>query len=46
MVYGEGAIPGMPMGAPGMDGPHAKGYDVLLFHADGATRVYRAYSQT
>lgn len=46
MVYGEGAIPGMPMGAPGMHAPHAKGYDVLLFHADSATRVYRAYSQT
>lgn len=40
------AVPGMPMGAPGMDSPHAKGYDVLLFQADGATRVYRAYPQT
>lgn len=40
------AVPGMPMGAPGMDAPHAKGYDVLLFQADGTTRVYRAYAQT
>lgn len=38
------AVPGMPMGAPGMDAPHARGYDVLLFQADGTTRVYRAYS--
>lgn len=40
------AVPGMPMGAPGMDAPRAKGYDVLLFQADGATRVYHAYPQT
>jgi hypothetical protein len=39
------AVPGMPMGAPGMDAPHASGYDVLLFQADGATRVYHAYPQ-
>jgi hypothetical protein len=38
------AVPGMPMGAPGMDAPHARGYDVLLFQADGTTRVYHAYS--
>jgi hypothetical protein len=38
------AVPGMPMGAPGMDAPHARGYDVLLFQADGATRVYHAHS--
>ena len=40
------AVPGMPQGAPGMDAPHAGGYDVLLFQADGATRVYHAYPQT
>jgi hypothetical protein len=40
------AVPGMPMGSPGMDAPHANGYDVLLFKADGATRVYHGYSQT
>jgi hypothetical protein len=39
-------VPGMPAGAPGMDAPHAPGYDVLLFQADGATRVYHAYPQT
>jgi len=40
------AVPGMPMGAPGMDAPHASGYDVLLFQADGKTLVYHAYPQT
>ena len=40
------AVPGMPMGAPGMDAPHASGYEVLLFQADGATRVYHAYPHT
>ena len=40
------AVPGMPAGAPGMDAPHASGYDVLLFQADGATRVYHAYPRT
>jgi hypothetical protein len=40
------AVPGMPQGAPGMDAPHASGYAVLLFQADGTTRVYRAYPRT
>ena len=40
------AVPGMPMGAPGMDAPHANGYDVLLFQVDSTTRVYHAYPQT
>lgn len=33
------AIPGMPPSAPGMDIPGTK-YDVLLFTADGKTKVY------
>ena len=37
------AVPGMPATAPGMDAPHGPGYDVLLFKADGATRVYHTY---
>jgi hypothetical protein len=37
------AIPGMPAAAPGMDVPKAPGYDVLLFQADGTSRVYRSY---
>jgi hypothetical protein len=40
------AVPGMPAGSPGMDASHASGYEVLLFQADGATRVYHAYPQT
>ena len=40
------AVPGMPAISPGMDAPHGPGYEVLLFQADGKTRVYHAYSQT
>ncbi len=41
------AVPGMPVGSPGMDGPEYKGrrdpYDVLLVAAGGSTSVYRSY---
>ena len=41
------AVPGMPIGSPGMDGPEYKGrkdpYDVLLVQADGNTRVFQSY---
>ncbi len=41
------AVPGMPVGSPGMDGPAYGGrrdpYDVLLVQADGRTRVYQGY---
>lgn len=37
------AVPGMPMGAPGMEGPLKNRYSVLLFQADGRTTVYREY---
>ena len=40
------AVPGMPKGSPGMEAPRAEPYDVLLFSADGATRVYRSYPGT
>ena len=40
------AVPGMPAISPGMDAPHGPGYNVLLFQADGATRIYRAYPPT
>jgi hypothetical protein len=40
------AVPGMPAGAPGMDAPHGPGYEVLLFQADGVTRLYHAYPRT
>lgn len=41
------AVPAMPVGAPGMDGPEYKGrkdpYDVLLVQDDGSTRIYQSY---
>lgn len=42
------AVPAMPIGSPGMDGPNYKGrrdaYDVLLLLPDGSTRVYQHYA--
>jgi len=41
------AVPGMPVGSPGMDGPAYGGrrdpYDVLLISANGQSSVYQAY---
>ena len=41
------AVPGMPVGSPGMDGPDYKGrkdpYDVLLIQANGSSKVYQSY---
>lgn len=41
------AVPGMPIGSPGMDGPAYGGrrdaYAVLLLQRDGSNRVYQAY---
>ena len=37
------AVPSMPLGAPGMDGPRSDPYEVLLFQADGSYRVYQKY---
>ena len=41
------AVPGMPVGSPGMDGPEYGGrqdrYDVLLVLAGGNSRIYQAY---
>lgn len=41
------AVPGMPIGSPGMDGPSYGGqrdpYDVLLVLGDGRSSVYHAY---
>jgi hypothetical protein len=34
------AVPGMPMGSPGMEGPHKDPYDVLAFTRDGKTSVF------
>jgi len=41
------AVPGMPVGSPGMDGPEygerRDRYDVLLVRADGSTSVFSSY---
>ncbi|MGH8618631.1 MAG: DUF411 domain-containing protein [Burkholderiales bacterium] len=41
------AVPGMPLGSPGMDGPdygnQRTPYDVLLVQKNGSTRVYQSY---
>lgn len=41
------AVPAMPVGSPGMDGPAYRGrkdpYDVLLVTRDGTSTVYQAY---
>ena len=38
------AVPGMPMGSPGMEmGDTRDAYDVLLVLADGSSRVYQSY---
>lgn len=34
------AVPGMPMGSPGMEGPYREEYDVVAFTRDGSTHVY------
>jgi len=41
------AVPGMPVGSPGMDGPAYGGrrdpYEVLLVGKDGARKVFSRY---
>lgn len=41
------AVPGMPIGSPGMEVPGraAEPYDVIAFRADGATAVFRSHRQ-
>ena len=34
------AVPGMPMGSPGMEGRHKQPYDVLTFDREGNTASY------
>jgi hypothetical protein len=34
------AVPGMPMGSPGMEGPRKDRYNVIMFGRDGSTSVY------
>lgn len=37
------AVPGMPLGSPGMEGPRKDSYDVVLVQAKGRHKVYRHY---
>ena len=34
------AVPGMPVGSPGMEGVNPQPYDVLTFDKDGKTSIY------
>lgn len=38
------AVPAMPLGAPGMEGPRKDPYDVLLVMPDGSSQVYQHYN--
>ncbi len=37
------AVPSMPMGSPGMEGPRKDAYDVFMVKADGQKSVYKHY---
>ena len=37
------AVPGMPAGSPGMEGPRSDAYSVVLFDATGHATVYQNY---
>lgn len=37
------AVPGMPMGSPGMEGPRTERYSVLGFDKAGAVRIYASH---
>jgi hypothetical protein len=37
------AVPGMPMGSPGMEGPSRQHYQVLSFDKSGKTKVFASY---
>ena len=34
------AVPGMPMGSPGMEGAYSEPYDVIAFDGKGGSSVY------
>ena len=37
------AVPGMPAGSPGMEGPRSQHYKVLSFDKNGKTSVFASY---
>jgi hypothetical protein len=38
------AVPAMPLGSPGMEGPRMDPFDVLLVQANGKTKVFKHYN--
>lgn len=36
------AVPGMPAGSPGMEGPRAQPYDIMSFDSQGKTAIYES----
>jgi hypothetical protein len=38
------AVPAMPLGSPGMEGPRKDPFDVLLVLADGKAKVFKHYN--
>lgn len=38
------AVPAMPLGSPGMEGPRKDPYDVLLVQGNGQTKVFKHYN--
>ena len=39
------AVPGMPIGSPGMEGPNAQGFDVYSFDRSGETEIYATHGK-
>lgn len=37
------AVPGMPMGSPGMEGSYSEAYDVIAFGNDGEEKVFMKF---
>ena len=38
------AVPGMPVGSPGMEGPNPEAYQVLSFDAQGRSAVFASHA--
>jgi hypothetical protein len=39
------AVPGMPIGSPGMEGPYPQPYEVLTFDKQGRTKVFSTHGR-
>jgi hypothetical protein len=39
------AVPGMPVGSPGMEGPNARPYDVVTFDKQGRSEVFATHGR-